>query len=231
MVSALAVSFCVVLAGCSTGSHPNTSGSSAGTVGGGVTASSADGAPTSSAEGSSSVGGVGTTSSPASTASSVPAVAPGPATSVSAAPASPAGCASADLAVSLAAGGGGGAGNLLPYLVLTNKGSTACTMRGYPGVSFVGDNNGTQLGAAGLQVDQSSVQTVTLAPNGSAHSQLRIVQAANFPSDKCQPVTADGLRVYPPNQTAALFVATKDYTACSNTALAIISVGPMEPGD
>lgn len=117
----------------------------------------------------------------------------------------------------------------MPNLVLANIGTQTCTLRGYPGVSFVGNNNGTQLGASGVQVDQSSVQTVTLAPRAAAVSHLRIVQASNFPSDKCQPAAADGLRIYPPDQTAALFVQSSSFTACTNDALALISVGPMEP--
>ncbi len=43
--------------------------------------------------------------------------------------------------------GAASAGSMHYELTLTNTGSTSCTGR-FPGVSFVGDGNGTQLGSA-----------------------------------------------------------------------------------
>lgn len=140
-------------------------------------------------------------------------------------------CSSASLQASLATGGGSGAGTALPYLVLKNTGASSCTVRGYPGVSFVGSQNGTQLGAAGLQVDESAVQTVTLAVGQAAHSQLRISRGENYPADKCSPAQADGFRVYPPDEVQALFVAASGFTACTSDSVSLIMVGPMEPGE
>ncbi|SER94946.1 Protein of unknown function [Propionibacterium cyclohexanicum] len=139
-------------------------------------------------------------------------------------------CSTHDLDVSLTPGEGAGAGSLFPYLVLTNSSSATCTVRGYPGVSFVGYGNGTQLGAAGLRVDLASLQTVTLSPGQSSHSKLRIARAENFPADTCSPVAADGLRVYPPEQTAALYAPSDEFTACADESVKLIMVGPMEPG-
>ena len=42
---------------------------------------------------------------------------------------------------------------------------------------------------------------------------------------------ADGLRVYPPDQTEALFVPSSDYTACANPETSIISVKALTPGE
>ncbi len=140
-------------------------------------------------------------------------------------------CTTADLEVSLTAGGGGGAGSMYPYLVLRNISSDTCTLGGYPGVSFVGDDDGTQLGAPAEREEGTPVQTITLEPRDSAHSELRIVNAGNFDAATCSPQQADGLRVYPPDQTEALFVPTTDYTACTDPDTSIISVQALAPGE
>lgn len=51
------------------------------------------------------------------------------------------------------ADGGGSAGHYELEIVLENEGADPCTLQGWPGVSFVGDGDGTQLGGAdGLRV-------------------------------------------------------------------------------
>lgn len=139
-------------------------------------------------------------------------------------------CSSASLQASITGGDGSAAGSAFPYLVLTNTGADTCTLSGYPGVSFVGYQNGTQLGAPALRVDESSVQTVTLGSGQSSHSRLRIARGENYPAATCAPVQADGFRVYPPDENQALFAAASGFTACSNDGVSLIMVGPMEPG-
>ena len=125
---------------------------------------------------------------------------------------------------------GAAAGSVVINLVLTNTGQQRCTLQGWPGVSFVGDGNGTQIGAAG-DLDRSSPHgTVTLDPGKTAHAPLRIGRAENYPADTCQPVTADGLRVYAPGETNALFVPTTGLTACRNADLTLIFVQALLPG-
>ena len=139
-------------------------------------------------------------------------------------------CTSGHLSATLTQGGGGAAGSTLPFLVLTNTGTVSCTLEGWPGVSFVGDGNGTQLGAAG-QFDRSSPHgSVTLDPGAAAHAPLRIAQALNYPQATCQPAPADGLRVYPPDSTHALFVATSGMTACRSTGVNLITIQAVLPG-
>lgn len=199
-------------------------------------------------------GTAGTSQPPASTpaattpASSASAAAPGPSSVPAASPSaggassgSPTGdpgsaplrsdrCTATALSASLGDGGGGAAGSVLPDLVLTNTGTQRCTLQGFPGVSFVGGGNGTQLGAAGTFDRSRTPGTVTLDPGKSAHAPLRIARAENYPSDTCQPATADGLRVYPPGSTAALFVATTGLTACRNAGVQLITVQALLPG-
>ncbi len=220
-----AVALALVLAGCSAGngsasvtggpSSPSTSPSA------GATASSA---PTS-ADSSS----AGPSDSPISGASPSPSSAPLPSSTPSSSMRSSR-CLSANLAASLTSGGGGAAGSVLPYLVLTNTGTTRCTLQGRPGVSFVGDGTGVQLGAAG-DFDLSTPHgTVTLEPGGAAHAPLRIARAGNYDSASCDPQLADGLRIYPPGETRALFVATTDLTACRAGAVHLITVQALLPG-
>jgi hypothetical protein len=139
-------------------------------------------------------------------------------------------CLTSQLTASLGPGAGAAAGHTYPFLVLTNKGTTECSVTGYPGVSFVGDGNGTQLGAAATrEAPGVPVIPLTLAPGASAHSQLSIATAANYDATTCRPKTADGLRVYPPDQTTSLFVATAAYTACQGTP-SLLVVRPLQAG-
>jgi hypothetical protein len=140
-------------------------------------------------------------------------------------------CVASQLTVTLGPGTGGGAGHQYPVLVFTNKGATACTLTGYPGVSFVGNGNGTQLGAAATREAAGiSVTTLSVAPGASAHAQLNITNAGNYDAATCNPKTADGLRVYPPNETHSLFVAATSYTACQKTSVVVIQVRPLQAG-
>jgi hypothetical protein len=111
--------------------------------------------------------------------------------------------------------------------VLRNAGGTTCTLYGYPGVSFVSGPSGQQVGAPAEKAP-GSVAPVTLNPGQSATANLGIAQAANF-SSGCQITAVAGLRVYPPNQTASLFIAHSD-EACANTADVTLRVGPFSAG-
>ena len=140
-------------------------------------------------------------------------------------------CLASQLTATLGAGSGSGAGHAYPYLVLTNKGSTTCTVTGYPGVSFVSNGNGTQLGAAATREAAGiPITTLTLTPGAAAHAQLSITLAGNYDAATCSPKTADGLRVYPPDETNSLFVATTSYTACQKASVLLLVVRPLQAG-
>jgi hypothetical protein len=137
-------------------------------------------------------------------------------------------CDTSNLSGTIAAGGGGAAGSVEVTLVLTNNGSSECSLQGWPGVSFVGDGNGTQLGKA-ADFDRSTAHsTVTLAPGGTAQAPLKITQALNYPTADCTPQQADGFRVYPPGSTESLFVKDANVTACTNpSAPTLLVVGAL----
>jgi hypothetical protein len=139
-------------------------------------------------------------------------------------------CDTGDLSGTIAQGGGGAAGSVEVTLVLTNNGSSECSLQGWPGVSFVGDGNGTQLGAA-AQFDRSTPHpTVVLQPGGTAQAPLRITQALNYPEADCAPKQADGFRVYPPGATESLFVKDASVTACTKDSVSLLTVGALVAG-
>jgi hypothetical protein len=121
---------------------------------------------------------------------------------------------------------------------LRNVGSSACALYGYPGVSWVAGADGHQVGAAATrQPDPTggAEGAVTLAPGALASAPLDIVDAAAIPQSACKPVPVRGLRVYPPGNTAAMFIplatAAGGYGECSvPTQSPTLIVGYMQPG-
>ncbi|MFJ5992918.1 DUF4232 domain-containing protein [Lentzea sp. NPDC092896] len=139
----------------------------------------------------------------------------------------PAACRSADLGVTLTADEGGGGMNKTQYeLAFTNKGSAECVLQGFPGVSFVTGDNGTQVGAPATRQADGSSSAVTLQPGANASSHLTITNASVYDPAECGPTDVRGLRIYPPGETAALFVATQN-KACSAADKSTASVGPV----
>jgi hypothetical protein len=141
-------------------------------------------------------------------------------------------CATADLAPDLvAAPGGGTAGHTAVNLVVKNESASSCTLQGWPGVSFVGDGNGTQLGAAATFDKTSPHGTVTLTSGSSAHATILVADAQNY-GDACQPTKADGFRVYPPANKQSLFAQNDQLTltACKSASTPILQVQAFQPG-
>jgi hypothetical protein len=137
-------------------------------------------------------------------------------------------CADDDLGVAVMADAGGGGAGSLDYTVLfTNTGGSSCALRGTPGVSVVGDGNGTQLGAAADRV-QTGVKTLTLAVGASVAAPLKIVNIGTNggPLDGCTVQKGDGYRVYPPHSTRAFLVADPKAVACVKGP-SFMQVGPV----
>ncbi|HXH34598.1 MAG TPA: DUF4232 domain-containing protein [Plantibacter sp.] len=127
-------------------------------------------------------------------------------------------------------GSEGGAGSISSNVVFTNTGQESCVLRGAPGVSVVGDGNGTQLGAAAVQQEDAAPVDVTLAAGGSASAILTSVNIGTDggPLDNCEPVAGDGYRVFPPHSFTAVFVASAAVPACSNAAVTWMTIGPVQ---
>jgi hypothetical protein len=130
-------------------------------------------------------------------------------------------CRTSELVVWIDTRGDAAAGSIFYNLDFTNQSGHTCALTGYPGVSAL-DLRGHRLGGAATR--SPSVTHLVSLPNGAtATAQLRIAQAADFPSSTCHPAAAAGLRIYPPNQTAAKLVPIP-FKACSRTGPIFLSV-------
>ncbi len=120
----------------------------------------------------------------------------------------------------------GTAGSTVGDLRLTNVSTATCWTRGYPGVSYVGYGNGTQIGRSAAW-QPGTITTITLAPGQYAQSPIQMVDVYNYPASTCRPTKVDGLRVYVPGSTLAKFIPYKT-TGCLSTAITTITVKPLE---
>jgi hypothetical protein len=101
----------------------------------------------------------------------------------------------------------------------TNTSSATCTLSGYPEVA-ANQANGVQVGNAAGRDTGASVRRIALARGATAHAALA-ENASAFPAASCRPVSAAGLRVVLPGQSAARYVRHA-VVACS-------AAGPGEP--
>ncbi|GAB2933507.1 hypothetical protein GCM10027047_32440 [Rhodococcus aerolatus] len=139
----------------------------------------------------------------------------------------PAGCPAATLSLSLGQSSSGAGTQGIP-LVFTNTGSTACTLSGFPGVSFVAGDAGDQVGAPATRTGPDG-GAVVLDPGGVASALVLVAQAGNYPAADCSPTPVRGFRVYPPNDTDALFVPSPD-TGCANPSVTPLRVQAVAAG-
>jgi hypothetical protein len=109
----------------------------------------------------------------------------------------------------------GAAGSVIAPLVLTNVGTRTCELRGFPGVSYVAGDDGHQVGPAAAMSGPRGGEVV-LKPGAAAAAQLQMVNVANFDAAACLPTPVRGLRVYPPGDTASLYVERAG-TGCAGT--------------
>lgn len=138
-------------------------------------------------------------------------------------------CTTAQLAGSVRSSSGGAAGSSEISLILQNTSSASCTLQGWPGVSYVGHGNGTQIGAAAQQDRTAGHPTVTIPAHQTGVVPLRVANAANYPTGTCRPVAADGFRVYPPGSRASLFIKAAGSTACANAHVDLLTVSAVLP--
>ncbi|MER7012155.1 DUF4232 domain-containing protein [Saccharopolyspora sp. NPDC000359] len=113
-------------------------------------------------------------------------------------------CKAADLQLSLGHGDGA-AGSTYQPLVFTNSSDRACVLQGFPGVSYVGGEDGHQIGEAAFR-EGSKGEEINLEPGGRASAMIKYTNVENYDPAECRVETAKGLRIYPPQETASLFV-------------------------
>jgi hypothetical protein len=150
-----------------------------------------------------------------------------------AAPGSPAGpaaaaitrpCETPGLVIWIDTNGSGTAGSTFYHLEFTNLSGHRCSLNGFPFVRAV-DLQRHRLGSR-AQFDNRTPHNVTIGRGKTARAILQIVDAGNFPSSECNPVTAAGLRVYPPNQTRSKVIPFP-FSACSLKGPVYLIVHPV----
>jgi hypothetical protein len=184
------------VAGCTASSHST------------ATPTSTLAAPTSAASASAGPVGTGTPSGPAKSVSPT-----GTKTGGGAAGTATPRCHTGDLKLTLGKRGGATATKFQP-LYFTNVADHACTLHGYPGVSWVAGDDGHQVGDAFDRAAFNPKVTVTLAPGDVAYATLATHDVGMFPARQCKPVNVRGYRVYPPDETTSVIVASAT-KACS----------------
>jgi hypothetical protein len=122
----------------------------------------------------------------------------------------------------------GAAGTIYRHLRFTNTGSVPCTIQGFPGVSYVTGDDGRQVGAAAVRVgDKGAV--ITLAPGATAQAAVGFTQVGNFDAAVCQPTPVRGLRIYPPHDTASMYLPLEGTGCAGNVPGQQLSVRTVEP--
>lgn len=157
--------------------------------------------------------------SPTATASSTAQAGSQPASPPSSHPAAAgrATCQTANLSYALGAATGTSA-QRTQVVTLTNKGSSACTLDGFPGVNLTGTASGQQDYTWSLERQSASYSTVTLQPGGTAHFGLVYLPGNSASTD----ITVTKLVMTPPN----------DYTQAELTwsQSVVLQDGATRPG-
>jgi len=136
-------------------------------------------------------------------------------------------CGTPDLHATVARQRGGGTAGATAYdLSLVDDGAV-CRMEGWPGVSFVGGSDGTQIGAAADRVQADQERYVTLIPGARAVTTLRIADPGVYGAE-CDATRARGLRIYPPDNRQSLFVSLPT-PVCASDGAHLLQVAPVHP--
>ncbi len=146
----------------------------------------------------------------------------------SATPSGPGACLASDLQASTT-DFQGAAGTFYTLLVLTNTSSTACTLYGYPGVSYVTAPGGSIIGAPAGRNPLLADTLVSLQPGQSASALLGRADTGAY-TVGCQPTAqAQWLQVYPPGDLGAVY-AQWPATVCTDPATVYMHVTAVRAG-
>ena len=107
---------------------------------------------------------------------------------------------------------------------MPNLSGHSCTLNGFPFINAVSLTGGL-LGHRAIVLPTPSHQ-VTLDRGETVKAVLQIVDVGNYPASECKPVTAAGLRLFPPNQTRAKVVPFP-FRAGSARGPVFLGVGPV----
>jgi uncharacterized protein DUF4232 len=137
-------------------------------------------------------------------------------------------CKPANLKLSLSESDGA-AGHFFQALRFTNVSKVNCVIVGFPGVSYVTGDKGTQVGAP-AQRDGAKGAQITLHPGQVASAVISETDIGVFDPSECKPTTTRGFRVYPPDSTASMFVAQTGRGCAGNPPSPQLRVQTIKPG-
>jgi hypothetical protein len=139
------------------------------------------------------------------------------------------GCTQAQLQDWIGIPGGAAAGTTYYQLEISNISARTCTLSGFPGVSAV-DGDGRQLGSPSQRNGSYPVRPITLGRGATAHVELGVGTAADYPVAACHPVAAAGLRVFAPGDFRAETIPFPGFGACRTPGPKLIIVSPVLAG-
>jgi hypothetical protein len=90
-------------------------------------------------------------------------------------------------------------------------------------------DNGTQVGKPAERIGPKGPQ-VTLRPGQVASSVVAMTDIGVFDPAECKPTPTRGLRVYPPDSTASMFVARSGRGCAGNPPSPQLRVETVKPG-
>jgi hypothetical protein len=134
-------------------------------------------------------------------------------------------CETPGLVIWLDTNGNGTTGTTFFKLHFTNLSGHACTLNGFPFLYAI-NLAGHQLGRRAV-FRKPAPHLVTLANGKTATAVLGIVDTGAFSPSACRPVTAAGLRVFPPNQTRSKDVPFPFSTCSRRLGPASLKVGAV----
>jgi len=134
-------------------------------------------------------------------------------------------CQTPGLVIWLDTTGNGTAGTTFYKLHFTNLSGHACTLNGFPFL-FAVNLTGHQVGPRAV-FRKPTPHLVRLANGNTATAVLGIVDTGVFSRSACRPVTAAGLRVFPPNQTRSKLVPFPFSTCSRPRGPASLNVGAV----
>jgi hypothetical protein len=134
-------------------------------------------------------------------------------------------CRTGNLTVSLGAPNGS-AGAIHYGITFQSRGTVACTLYGFPGVSFL-NAGGTQIGSP-AQRQGGTPATISVAPGGNAYASLAVTDPGIAPCTGS--VHPNAIQVYPPGETApALIVPPSGMLVCSSPNTASYTSASVSP--
>lgn len=133
-------------------------------------------------------------------------------------------CGNSATYVWLALAPNGTAGAIYYPVEFTNISHRTCTLYGYPGVSAI-SAKGKQIGPAARRAS-ATPHTVTLKPGQTASAALGVLPTGFLSG--CHTRAADGLKVYPPNETGKQTVGSFSFKACANKG--VLTIYPVTKG-